>query len=90
MPPQPVEAEAETEPPLLATTTEPILALLIHLSKKGKPKGRFPIQKHITTMGRDMDNDVRFVKTEVSRLHCTIEIDQHEVSTLATQTQTQP
>ena len=53
---------------------EPVLAYLVLLDKKGREKQRYPIQSLTTTMGRAEDNDVRFLASEISRHHCTIEI----------------
>lgn len=61
-------AAAEVDP-------APILAFLVLLDKKGRQKNRYPIQSLKTTMGRSPDNDVRFLVSDVSRLHCTIEIE---------------
>lgn len=36
---------------------------------------RFPIQSLMTTMGRSLENDVRFLGSDISRHHCTIEIE---------------
>ncbi|SPO40219.1 uncharacterized protein PSFLO_05701 [Pseudozyma flocculosa] len=53
-----------------------VLAYLILEDKKGRRKERFPITRALTTMGRSIDNDVRIFTAEVSRLHCSIEIDE--------------
>ncbi|PWY97871.1 hypothetical protein BCV70DRAFT_202362 [Testicularia cyperi] len=66
---------ATTNSPAEATMTEPVLAYLVLLDKKGRQKERFPIQSTRTTMGRSIDNDVRFLVSDVSRHHCTIEIE---------------
>ncbi|SPO31636.1 uncharacterized protein UTRI_06328_B [Ustilago trichophora] len=54
---------------------DPVLAFLVLLDKKGRQKQRYPIQSLTTTMGRAEDNDVRFLVSDVSRYHCTIQIE---------------
>ncbi|KAJ1024176.1 hypothetical protein NDA16_003015 [Ustilago loliicola] len=55
--------------------SDPVLAFLVLLDKQGRQKERFPIQNLKTTMGRSLENDVRFLVSDVSRHHCTIEIE---------------
>ncbi|CCF49117.1 hypothetical protein NDA10_000753 [Ustilago hordei] len=57
------------------TAPDPVLAFLILLDKKGRQMERFPIQGLMTTMGRSLENDVRFLGSDISRHHCTIEIE---------------
>ncbi len=55
--------------------SDPVLAFLVLLDKKGRQKETFPIQNLKTTLGRSIENDVRFLASDVSRIHCTIEIE---------------
>lgn len=61
--------------PAKVSSSDAVLAYLVLLDKKGRQKERFPIQSLKTTMGRSLDNDVRFLVNDVSRHHCTIEIE---------------
>lgn len=55
--------------------SDPVFAFLVLLDKKGRQKETFPIQNLKTTLGRSIENDVRFLASDVSRIHCTIEIE---------------
>lgn len=57
------------------TQSDLVLAFLVLVDKKGRQKQRYPIQSLKTTMGRSIENDVRFLVSDVSRHHCTIEIE---------------
>ncbi|SNX87870.1 uncharacterized protein MEPE_06581 [Melanopsichium pennsylvanicum] len=77
LPAKPASSEAPFE-----AAEAPVLAFLILLDKKGRQKQRFPIQCPTTTIGRADDNDLRIFLSEISRHHCTIqiEIDQEQGS----------
>ncbi|GAC94197.1 hypothetical protein PHSY_001768 [Pseudozyma hubeiensis SY62] len=71
----PTKASASAQIAQTQTDSDAVLAYLVLLDKKGRQKERFPIQTLKTTMGRSLDNDVRFLVNDVSRHHCTIEIE---------------
>ncbi|SAM86132.1 uncharacterized protein UBRO_08535 [Ustilago bromivora] len=68
-------AKASSSAACEETAPDPVLAFLILLDKKGRQMERFPIQSLMTTMGRSLENDVRFLGSDISRHHCTIEIE---------------
>ncbi|KDN44551.1 hypothetical protein K437DRAFT_274517 [Tilletiaria anomala UBC 951] len=51
--------------------------ILVLEDKKGREKERFPMNRNVISMGRcvAMENDVRFLKSEISRVHCRIIFD---------------
>ncbi|KAJ9475917.1 FHA domain-containing protein [Pseudozyma hubeiensis] len=71
----PTKASSSAQIAQTQTDSDAVLAYLVLLDKKGRQKERFPIQSLKTTMGRSLDNDVRFLVNDVSRHHCTIEIE---------------
>ncbi|CBQ71279.1 conserved hypothetical protein [Sporisorium reilianum SRZ2] len=72
--PSPAAKASSSSSPAQAES-DAVLAYLVLLDKKKRQKERFPIQSLKTTMGRSLDNDVRFLVNDVSRHHCTIEIE---------------
>ncbi|PWN47496.1 hypothetical protein IE53DRAFT_382078 [Violaceomyces palustris] len=53
-----------------ATTSTKVYGTLLLQDKKGRQREQFPIQRKNITVGRSMENDVRFLRTDVSRVHC--------------------
>ncbi|UZJ54468.1 hypothetical protein CBS101457_003788 [Exobasidium rhododendri] len=67
---------------IVARTGIAVHGYLVLESSKGVEKGRFPLRKSITTVGRLQHCDIRIYQETISRLHCQICVGEDGKTTL--------